>query len=251
MSRTTLVIAAIVLAISACSVSDDPPAARDTTPTATSPATNDAGSETTETAQETTPPTTPPPAATTPATAAPSATTPPTTESTDSTVAESADTTALPVNPPEIADPATDIDWSAIVQQLIDTIDRIPRELSINLVDAACAPDSACYAENLNVIETLTAQGTRLEGGLPGKLVSVEYAGTVGDVPFEEAAGIVLLVTQQGLGGDPFTLVDESGNVVQELDNDIAPGEQFEQLWVVARSADGTSWLQFSSTSRG
>lgn len=263
MKRRILVLGTIALVASACGGGDDDaePTGDESAATAESAesaesaegtseseavaatdeaASDDATESSSESSSETTPlETTPPNTAD-----SSEATTPPATEA---TTAEPAVTTAPESDPTETADPATAFDWVAIVQQLVIDLDRIGREPAIELVDAACAPDSQCSEENLNVVETLTSQGLRLAGGGASEVVSVEYVGTVGDVPFAEATGIVLDVSLRTADGEPATLVDADGNVVQELSSDIEPGTVFTSFWVLSRSGDGTTWLQFSA----
>ncbi len=257
MKRRLLVLGAIALVASACGGGDDDdaestsgdeaaPTAEAASDTSDPDAATDTGEATavvdgdeTETSSES-----PPLETTAPNTAAASeVTAPPSTEA-PATTNQPVATTAPESNPSETADPATAFDWFAIVEQLLVDLDRIGREPSVELVEVACAANSQCFDEQLDVVDTLTSQGLRLEGGGVGPLVDVEFLNTINDLPIEESLGVGLRVTELVFDGPPATLVNEAGQVIQELEerSDLAPGESFQRFWVLAREAPGSPW---------
>lgn len=170
-----------------------------------------------------------------------------------STIAAPADnrTTAPAPSQTLVLNPAVEDEWVAIVADLIEMQALVGREFSLDIADRLCAPDSPCLDETVATLTYLIDNGLQLEGGPdPGPPYRVELLGSPDGEAIDEALTMLLWVTRSVSMSTPGRLVDADGNVVQELESgdDLLQGQQFRQLWTLARLDVASPWKIVETT---
>ncbi len=162
-----------------------------------------------------------------------------------------AQTASTVPSPTLVLTPAAEDEWVEIVADLIELQALVGRESSFDIADRLCAPDSRCHAETVATLTYLIDNGLRLEGGPePGPPDRVELLGSPDGAAIDEAVTMLLWVTRSVSMSTPGRLVDADGDVVQELESgdDRVGGQQFRQLWTVARSDIDSPWKLVETT---
>ncbi len=147
--------------------------------------------------------------------------------------------------------PAAEDEWVAIVADLIEVQALVGRESSFGIADRLCAPDSPCHAETVATLTYLIDKGLRLEAGPePGHPDRVELLGSPEGEAIDEALTMLLWVTRSVSMSTPGRLVDADGNVVEELGSgdDLLDGQQYRQLWRLARLDVASPWKIVETT---
>lgn len=162
----------------------------------------------------------------------------PTAPSTDSSTSQPRSSTAT-------SDPgAAAYDWTAIVTDLLRQEFELPRNPSLEGIDALCAEVSSCRETWTTTVNYLLENEVRLEGGAPFEVNSIEYQGTTDDVPIDEALSVVLIlrqtVTEQGM----TRLVRDDGSTFSEVppDESLVAGEQISRTLVLGRDRATDGW---------
>ena len=135
-------------------------------------------------------------------------------------------------------------DWTAIVTDIYRQVVELPKEPSVDAVTQLCLPGSPCESERLATVEFLTSGGLHVEGGSEYRIDSVEYQGTLDDVPLDEALEVTLILRITVTLIEESRLVEEDGSVNATLapDETVTAGEQYSQTVSLGRTSVDAGW---------
>ena len=142
------------------------------------------------------------------------------------------------------ADVPVPTDWTAIVTDIYRQVVELPMEPSVDAVTQLCLPDSPCESERLATVDFLTSGGLHVEGGSEYRIDSVEYQGTLDDVPLDEALEVTLILRITVTSIEESRLVEEDGSVNATLapDETLTAGEQYSQTVSLGRASVDAAW---------
>ena len=232
-TRAVTALAAALLAVTACSSSDDPTGA-DTTASAAeattdAPTTTDATVNTTAaTSADTDAPTTTADTATTPTTDDPTTTAPPPATAAP-TGSDATGTTT----------PGGEVDWYRVVTDLRATLDEIVVDPDPTRIPEVAVVGDPWDVEAGSAIRNSAERGERTVGLAPTRVVSAELESTFGDQPIEQTTAVIVKVVVEAPDLSEARIVDADGTTVFDLVNDAEPGSLSTSRWILVRTDDG------------
>lgn len=144
-------------------------------------------------------------------------------------------------------------DWRPLVTRLLRANRDVARHPSYRAVRQFCLPRSECSAQSNNTVAFMLERGVHAEGLPSFRVDSVEYQGTLDDVPLEQALEITFIVRMTFLRYGDGRLVRADGTLhsVIDADKSIKVGRQYSRSVSLGRVTTDSPWLLSSSGDLG